>query len=64
MNKKTRQRVNVTLDLLNRFEPDGPKRVTDAITGDDTWYHYMASLEMTPWYHYMASPANAGKKHS
>ena len=29
--------LNVARDLLSCFEPDGPKRVTDVITRDETW---------------------------
>ena len=32
-----KQCVHVARDLLNRFEPNGPERVTDVVTGDETW---------------------------
>ena len=35
--EQKRQRVNVARDLLRRVEPDGPKRVTDVTTGDETF---------------------------
>lgn len=35
--EQKRQRVNVARDLLSRFKPDGPGRVTDVIRGDKTW---------------------------
>ena len=35
--EQKKQRVHAARDLLNRFEPNGPKRLTDVVTGDETW---------------------------
>ena len=36
MNKKKR-RVDCSRNLLESFEPNGPKRLYDVVTGDETW---------------------------
>ena len=43
--EEKRQRVNVARDLFSHFEPDGPRYVTDVITGDDeTWVPFYGNL--------------------
>ena len=32
-----KQRVHAARDLLNRFEPNEPKSVTNVVTRDETW---------------------------
>ncbi|GFR67272.1 transposase [Elysia marginata] len=32
-----RERVRCATELLNMFEPHGPKRFSDIVTGDETW---------------------------
>ncbi|GFS05309.1 transposase [Elysia marginata] len=35
-----RERVRRATELLNIFEPHGPKRLSDIITGDETWFPF------------------------
>ena len=35
-----RERVRCATELLNMFEPNGPKRLTDIVTGDETWFPF------------------------
>ena len=38
--EQKRERVRCATELLNMFEPHGPKRLTDIVTGDETWISY------------------------
>ena len=38
-----RQRVAICRDLLNQFEPNGPKRLSDVATGDECWIPYFVT---------------------
>lgn len=33
-------RVSICRDLLSQFEPNGPKRLSDVVTGDECWIPY------------------------
>ena len=33
-------RVNCARQILDMFEPNGPKRISDIVTGDETWIHF------------------------
>lgn len=35
-----RERVRCATELLNMFQPHGPKRLTDIVTGDETWFPF------------------------
>ena len=35
-----RERVRCATELLNMFEPHGPKRLSDIVTGDETWFPF------------------------
>ena len=37
------QRVSICRDLLNQFEPKGPKRLSDVVTGDECWIPYFVT---------------------
>ena len=34
------QRVHCARKLLDMFEPNGPKRISDVVTGDETWIYF------------------------
>lgn len=38
--EQKRERVRCATKLLNMFEPQEPKRLTDIVTGDETWINY------------------------
>ncbi|GFR94660.1 translational activator GCN1-like, partial [Elysia marginata] len=35
-----RERVHRAMELLSMFEPHGPKRLSDILTGDETWFPF------------------------
>ncbi|GFS25767.1 transposase [Elysia marginata] len=37
---QNRERVHCATELLNMFEPQGPKRLSDIVTGDETWFPF------------------------
>ena len=38
--EQKKNRVSCARQLLDMFEPNGPKRVSDVVTGDETWIHF------------------------
>ena len=38
------KRVNCATQLLGMFEPDGPKRVSEMVTGNETWINFCGIL--------------------
>ncbi|GFR59576.1 transposase [Elysia marginata] len=40
MVEQKRARVRCATEFLNRFEPHGPKKLSDIVTGDETWFPF------------------------
>lgn len=38
--EQKKNRVSCARQLLDLFEPNGPKRITDVVTGDETWIYF------------------------
>ncbi|GFR84355.1 transposase [Elysia marginata] len=37
---QNREKVHCATELLNMFKPHGPKRLSDTVTGDETWFPF------------------------